>query len=41
MFERFVAVGFADESASRLYELVPDIATALLRLENAAGERGR
>jgi uncharacterized protein (TIGR00730 family) len=41
VFERFVAAGFADESATRLYELVADVATALLRLEDAAGERGR
>jgi predicted Rossmann-fold nucleotide-binding protein len=37
VFERFVAAGFADASATRLYELVPDIASALLRLEDAAG----
>jgi uncharacterized protein (TIGR00730 family) len=37
VFERFVAAGFADASATRLYELVPNIASALLRLEDAAG----
>jgi uncharacterized protein (TIGR00730 family) len=41
VFEQFVAEGFAEATATRLYELVPDVDTALLRLEGLARERGR
>lgn len=33
LFEEFVAAGFADPSAMRLYELVPDVATVVRRLQ--------
>jgi len=36
LFEQFVAAGFADPSAMRLYELVPDVAEAVRRLRAAA-----
>jgi uncharacterized protein (TIGR00730 family) len=39
LFDQFVAAGFAEPTAARLHELVPDVAAALARLEVAA--RGR
>ena len=39
LFDQFVAAGFAEPGAARLHELVPDVATALARLEAAAGGR--
>ena len=36
LFEQFVAAGFADPSAMRLYELVPDVATVVRRLQATA-----
>lgn len=40
LFEQFVANGFAEPSALRLYELVPDVDTALARLGEAAHAQG-
>jgi predicted Rossmann-fold nucleotide-binding protein len=34
-FMQFVAAGFADAAAARLYELVPDVETAVRRLQVA------
>jgi uncharacterized protein (TIGR00730 family) len=36
LFDQFVAAGFADAAAARLPELVPDVATAVARLEATA-----
>ncbi|MFL5333943.1 MAG: TIGR00730 family Rossman fold protein [Geminicoccaceae bacterium] len=33
LFDQFVEAGFADPAAARLHELVPDVATAISRLE--------
>ncbi len=39
LFEQFVAAGFADASAARLQELVPDVSAALAILDGVAGQR--
>lgn len=39
VFEQFVAAGFADASATRLYELLPDVGGTVRRLEAAARDR--
>ena len=36
LFEQFVTAGFADPSAMRLYELVPDVAAVVRRLQATA-----
>jgi predicted Rossmann-fold nucleotide-binding protein len=40
VFEHFVAEGFAEPGALRLYELVPDMASMLARLEMIAATHG-
>lgn len=39
LFDQFVAAGFADPTAARLHELVPDAAAALDRLERCCADR--
>lgn len=39
VFQHFVAAGFADASATRLYELLPDMGSTVRRLQAAARDR--
>ena len=39
LFDQFVAAGFADATAARLHEMVPDVAGAVARLEQANSDR--
>jgi uncharacterized protein (TIGR00730 family) len=39
LFDQFVEAGFADPAAARLHELVPDVASAVRRLECACTSR--